>query len=49
MDDIDKKIEEITKDYQPPKSKRFYIVLLSIMSGIALFMAIAIIILLTFK
>lgn len=49
MDDIDKKIEKITKDYQPSKSKRFYVILLSSMSALALLMAIAIIVLLTFK
>lgn len=49
MDDIDKKIEEITKDYQPSKSKRFYVILLSSMSVIALLMATIIIVLLTFK
>ena len=49
MDDNDKKIEELTKDYQPTKSKRFYVILLSVMSSIALLMAIAIIVSLTFK
>ena len=49
MDDVDKKIEEMVKDYKPSKSKKFYIALLSIMSVLAIALAITIIVLLTFR
>lgn len=43
MQDIDKKIEEITKDYPTTKSKKFYITLCLILLGIALVLAFVII------
>ena len=41
--------DELTKDYQPTKSSKFYLTLFIVMSVIALLMAVAIIVLLTFK
>lgn len=49
MNDIDNKIEELIKEYKAPKSQKFYIALLIIMSTVALALATAIIVLLTFR
>ena len=42
MQSVEEKIEVICKDYPSPKSKRFYIVLLSVLGVISLALALAI-------